>query len=58
MNLEDINKYEETERLREIIEELRDKKYMLDCGHYVKFGHNLGNNIIIYNGRRPRIEKQ
>jgi hypothetical protein len=50
------NEYADVEELREIIlRELKGKKFMLDCGHRVTFGHFLGNNIFIQNGKKPRI---
>ncbi len=48
-------KYRSTEELREVIASLKGKKFVLDCGHRITFGHNLGNNLIIYNGKEPRI---
>jgi len=48
--------YEDTEVLREILlKTLRGRKFRLDCGHHVTFGHNLGANVIIYNGKRVEI---
>lgn len=47
--------YEDTQALRKIIEGLRGKKFLLDCGHRVTFGHFLGNNVTIYNGKTPTI---
>lgn len=46
--------YESQKQLREIILALRGRKFCLDCGHHVTFGHNLGNNIVVYNGREPK----
>ena len=34
---------------------LLNKKFKLDCGHHVTFGTNLGNNVMILNGKRPAI---
>lgn len=49
-------KYEESESLRKILEQtLTGRKFRLDCGHHVTFGHNLGNDITIYNGKQLRI---
>ena len=47
--------YEDTEALRNEIKRLAGKKYRLDCGHHVTLCHFLGNNIIIYNGKDPKI---
>jgi hypothetical protein len=48
--------YEDTEILRQILlKTLKHRKFKLDCGHHVTFGHNLGNDITIYNGRRIQI---
>ena len=48
--------YEDSEHLKEIlIKTLTGKKYLLDCGHHVTFGHHLGNDITIYNGRKFKI---
>jgi hypothetical protein len=47
--------YEETETLKQFIQGLRGKKFRLDCGHHVTFGHSLGNAITIYNGKHPTI---
>jgi predicted nucleic-acid-binding Zn-ribbon protein len=34
---------------------LKGRKFKLDCGHHVTFGHFLGNAITIYNGKHPTI---
>ena len=48
--------YEDTEILRQILlKTLKGRKFKLDCGHHVTFGHNLGNDITIYNGKRVEI---
>ena len=47
--------YQETEKLREILQQLKGKKFKLDCGHHVTFGHYLGNDITIRNGANPEI---
>ena len=47
--------YQEPEKLREIIRQLKGKKFKLDCGHYLTFGHYLGNDITIRNGANPEI---
>ncbi len=49
-------KYEESESLRKLLDKnLTGRKFRLDCGHHVTFGHNLGNDITIYNGKRFEI---
>jgi hypothetical protein len=56
MTNEQKRKYNEPELLRNILERvLKGKKFRLECGHYVSFGHNLGNDITIYNGREFKI---
>jgi len=47
-------KYQDTDVLREIFIQLKGMKFRLDC-HHVTFGHNLGNNITIYNNKKPEI---
>ncbi len=55
MTKEEKEKYEEVQILREEIEKLRGRKFKLQCGHHVTFGHPLGSNIMIYNGKTYRI---
>lgn len=48
--------YADVEVLREfLMKELKGKKFRLDCGHRVTFGHPLGSDITIRNGVRPEI---
>ncbi len=47
--------YKETDKLGDFLISLKGKRFTLDCGHKVTFGTNLGNNIIIYNGKKFRI---
>jgi len=47
--------YEDTARLREILSRLKGRKFKLDCGHHVTFGHFLGNDITVRNGKKPEI---
>jgi len=47
--------YQDTEELRKIIQLLKGKKFKLDCGCHVTFGHYLGNDITIRNGANPEI---
>ena len=55
MTLEEEKKYEEVKKLKEVIEKLRGRKFKLDCGHHVTFGHNFGNHIMILNGKEFKI---
>ena len=56
MTREQKAKYEDTDRLRLILRQLKGKKFRLDCGHHVTFGCNLGNDITIYNdSKKPKI---
>jgi ribosomal protein S19 len=49
-------KYESPELLRDILKQaLNGKKFRLQCGHYVTFGHFLGNDVTIYNGKEFKI---
>ena len=47
--------YENARALKMIIQTLKGRKFKLDCGHHVTFGHFLGNAITIYNGNHPTI---
>ena len=47
--------YEDTNKLRELFKQLKGMKFKLDCGHHVTFGHNLGNHIMVINGKEPEI---
>lgn len=55
MTREQEAKYEDTEVLRQIILELRGRKFRLDCGHHITVGCFLGNNLTIINGAKPKI---
>ena len=55
MTRQEKDVYEDTEKLKEILTKLKGRKFRLDCGHHVTFGHFLGNDITIRNGRRPEI---
>lgn len=55
MTREQKENYADTSLLREILMELKGRKFKLDCGHHVTFGHFLGNDITIYNGKEPKI---
>ena len=48
--------YQDTDALREIFKSLKGQKFKLDCGHSLTWGHNLGNDITIYNdNKKPKI---
>jgi hypothetical protein len=55
MTKEKKESYEKTEVLKKIIQTLKGRKFRLDCGHHVTFGYFLGNDITIYNGKKPKI---
>jgi hypothetical protein len=56
MTNEQKKAYQDPELLRDILQEvLKNQKFVLDCGHHVTFGTNLGNDITIYNGREFKI---
>ncbi len=56
MTRQQEKEYQETEMLREILyKALAGKKFRLDCGHHITFGHFLGNDITIFNGKRCKI---
>ena len=47
--------YKPVNELRQMLEELQNRKFVLDCGHHVTFNKVLGNNVIILNGKSLRI---
>ncbi len=55
MTQEQKEKYQDVERLRQIIKQLKGQKFRLDCGHHVTFGYYLGNDITIRNGAEPKV---
>ncbi len=55
MTKEEEAKYEDTEVLRQIIMELRGRKFRLDCGHHISFGYFLGSDLTVINGSKPQI---
>ena len=55
MTEEQRQRYEPSSALKKAIEELRGKKFRLDCGHHVTFNHNLANDITIRNGKELTI---
>ncbi len=56
MTNEQKREYQHPELLRDIlIRILKGKKFRLECGHHVTFGHNLGNDVTIYNGKELKV---
>ncbi len=47
--------YQDVDELRDIIRDLRGMKFRLDCGHCVTFGFFLGNDVVVLNGKEPKI---
>jgi hypothetical protein len=48
--------YETAQKLKELLQrDFSGRKFLLDCGHKVTFGKFLGNNVVIYNGKNPRV---
>lgn len=48
-------KYVHVNELKEHLNQLKSKKFKLDCGHHVTFGYFLGNDITIRNGKELTI---
>ena len=48
-------KYESTDTLRKVINELKGRKFKLDCGHHVTFNQHPANDITIRNGKKLTI---
>ena len=55
MTQKEKDRYQDTGELRRILARLKGKKFKLDCGHHVTFGHFLGNDITVRNGKEPEI---
>ncbi len=56
MTKEEKERYQDPELLRDILQRsLKGMKFRLDCGHHVTFGHYLGNDITVYNGKEFKI---
>jgi len=51
MTKKQAQQYEPTSNLKYELQKLAGRKFKLDCGHHVTVGHNLANNITIYNGK-------
>ena len=47
--------YQDVDELKKIIRSLKGRKFRLDCGHHVTFGHFLANDITIRNDKEPVI---
>ena len=56
MTNDEKGQYREPKLLKDILERvLKGKKFRLECGHYVSFGHFLGNDITVINGKEFKI---
>ena len=56
MTRKEKRKYSEPELLKDILERaLKNKRFLLSCGHHVSFGSHLGNNVMIINGKEFKI---
>ena len=55
MTLSQRMRYSNVELLKAYLNNLKRRKYRLDCGHHVTFGYYLGNDILIFNGKEFRI---
>lgn len=56
MTNDEKGQYSEPKLLKDILERvLKGKKFRLECGHYVSFGHFLGNDITVINGKEFKI---
>ena len=56
MTKQEKERYESPDQLRAILKEaLAGRKFRLDCGHHVSFGHFLGNDVVIENGKEMKI---
>jgi hypothetical protein len=52
MTKQQLSVYESAESLKDILGKLKGRKFKLDCGHHVTLGHNLGNDIAIFNDNK------
>ena len=55
MTLSQKMRYSNVELLKAYLNYLKKRKYRLDCGHYVKFGFFLGNDVLIINGKQFKV---
>ena len=51
MTTKEKQQYRSNEELREVFNQIRGKKYRLDCGHHITFGVFLGNDLLVRNGK-------
>ena len=52
---ESKSEYADVAELKNFLNQLKGKKFILDCGHKVTFGTFLGNDITIRNGKNLKI---
>ena len=56
MTKEEKERYDEPEMLRDILHRtLNGRRFRLECGHFITFGHFLGNDVTIRNGKKFKI---
>ena len=55
MKSSEKNRYKPVDELRQLLGNLENQKFVLDCGHHVTFNEVLGNNVTILNGKSLRI---
>lgn len=55
MTVNQQEKYAHVNELKHFMNQLKSKKFKLDCGHHVTFGYFLGNDITIRNGKELTI---
>ena len=56
MTSEQKSQYSGPEELKDILKRVLDgRKFKLLCGHHVTFGTNLGNDVVIRNGKEPEV---
>ena len=55
MTLSQKKKYSNVEELKTFLDQLRGKKFLLECGHHITFGFHLGNDVTIINGKELKI---
>lgn len=52
MTKEQEGLYQDADELKEIlIKALKGRRFKLECGHHITFGHHLGNDLTLYNGK-------
>ena len=55
MTKQQKSKYQPSADLLAVLKAMNGKKFRLDCGHHITLGSNLGNNLVILNGKEPRV---